>query len=830
MKIISLELKGYTRLALNNIEYLKFIPENKIQLILGTNGSGKSSLLQELTPLPASPTDYTKDGYKIIELLHNNIRYTLKSIFSSSGNKFHFIKEDEELNTGHTVTIYKELVKKHFNITPDVHELLTGLTKFHEMSTTDRRSWFTRISEADYTFAFSVYNNLREQLRDIQGSIKLSQSRLVQESSKLLKPEEEKVIREEIKNLTELLHLFLSYKTPIKYSENQLKEKLIEIDDFLMKSSKELLFNRGRFLNLENYQDVEQIDMNILDASIEIGVLENNISKLLQNIEHNENTLKLISETKLDSLSDLDKNLDSLILKVSNLNKSLRYNIKFNDNKQASLALITVYQNLVELFSSMESNSDYRYSKGKFEEANKKLTQIKLSINTFKTNRDDLIIKIKELDHLKTHDEVECPKCDHKWFLSYNQNIHEDLKTKLNQVANIITSLEEEQVKTEEYISNSINYFNQYKAYNDIKNNWSILRGMFEYLEAKNMVLEAPRAILNIVNSIQTDLDSQILIDTHNEEINNLLKLRENISNDQISNIDKLKISIEEDNKLVFTYNSKIINNKNFIRNLEEYKDTILKISTISSKLELAITARTDTLYEQLELARKIAINDYIQVVQYELSKREQLISKIDLQASIVKNLETQIVELNESLEVLKIAVKEISPNEGLIAKGLTGFINHFVSQVNSFIKKIWLYPMELVPMQADDEEGIDLDYKFAVKINNNKVIPDIKKASSGMKEVIDLAFVLVSMVYLKLEDSPIYLDEFAAKLDKSHRDAAFHVITNLITSANYSQIYMVSHYENSYGSLKNSDITVLCPSNIILPKDLVFNKVTKMS
>lgn len=830
MKIISLELKGYTRLALNNIEYLKFIPENKIQLILGTNGSGKSSLLQELTPLPASPTDYTKDGYKIIELLHNNIRYTLKSIFSSSGNKFHFIKEDEELNTGHTVTIYKELVKKHFNITPDVHELLTGLTKFHEMSTTDRRSWFTRISEADYTFAFSVYNNLREQLRDIQGSIKLSQSRLVQESSKLLKPEEEKVIREEIKNLTELLHLFLSYKTPIKYSENQLKEKLIEIDDFLMKSSKELLFNRGRFLNLENYQDVEQIDMNILDASIEIGVLENNISKLLQNIEHNENTLKLISETKLDSLSDLDKNLDSLILRVSNLNKSLRYNIKFNDNKQASLALTTIYQNLVELFSPMESNSEYRYSKGKFEEANQKLTQIKLSINTFKTNRDDLLIKIKELDHLKTHDEVECPKCDHKWFLSYNQNIHEDLKTKLNQVANIITSLEEEQVKTEEYISNSINYFNQYKAYNDIKNNWSILRGMFEYLEAKNMVLEAPRAILNIVNSIQTDLDSQILIDTHNEEINNLLKLRENISNDQISNIDKLKISIEEDNKLVFTYNSKIINNKNFIRNLEEYKDTILKISTISSKLELAITARTDTLYEQLELARKIAINDYIQVVQYELSKREQLISKIDLQASIVKNLETQIVELNESLEVLKIAVKEISPNEGLIAKGLTGFINHFVSQVNSFIKKIWLYPMELVPMQADDEEGIDLDYKFAVKINNNKVIPDIKKASSGMKEVIDLAFVLVSMVYLKLEDSPIYLDEFAAKLDKSHRDAAFHVITNLITSANYSQIYMVSHYENSYGSLKNSDITVLCPSNIILPKDLVFNKVTKMS
>lgn len=830
MKIISLELKGYKRLALNNIEYLKFTPENKIQLILGTNGSGKSSLLQELTPLPSSPTDFTKDGYKIITIVHNNITYTLKSIFSSSGNKFHFIKEDEELNTGHTVTIYKELVKKHFNITQDVHELLTGLTKFHEMSTTDRRSWFTRISEADYTFAFNVYNNLREQLRDIQGSIKLSQSRLVQESSKLLKPEEEKIIREEIKNLTELLHLFLSYKTPIKYTDSQLKDKLLQIDNFIMNSSKELLVERGKFLNLENFQDIDNINELILQSNIDIGVLENNISNLLQTIEHNENTLKLISETKLDSLTDLDKNLDSLLLKVSNLNKSLRYSIKFNDNKQASLALTTIYQNLVELFSSMESNSDYRYSKGKFEEANNKLNQIKLSINTFKTQRDDLLIKIKELDHLKTHDEVKCPKCEHKWFLSYNANTHEDLKNKISQVANLIISLEEEQIKTEEYITNSVNYFNQYKAYNDIKNNWAILRGMFEYLEAKNMVLEAPRSILNVVSSIQSDLDSQILIDMYNEEIKNLLKLRENISNDQISNIDKLKSSITEDNKSVFQYNNKVIENRNYIKNLEDYKNTISNIHAISGKLELALTARTDTLYEQLELARKIAINDYIQVVQYELSKREQLISKIDLQASIVKNLESQIIELNETLDVLKIAVKEISPTEGLIAKGLTGFINHFVSQVNSFIKKIWLYPMELIPIQADDEEGIDLDYKFAVKINNNNTIPDIKKASSGMKEVIDLAFVLVSMVYLKLEDSPIYLDEFAAKLDKSHRDAAFHVITNLITSANYSQIYMVSHYENSYGSLKNSDITVLCPSNIILPKDLVFNRVTKMT
>ena len=47
MKILKLILKNYNRLFLNNIKTLELAPSKKINLILGTNGSGKSSLIQE---------------------------------------------------------------------------------------------------------------------------------------------------------------------------------------------------------------------------------------------------------------------------------------------------------------------------------------------------------------------------------------------------------------------------------------------------------------------------------------------------------------------------------------------------------------------------------------------------------------------------------------------------------------------------------------------------------------------------------------------------------------------------------------------------------------
>jgi energy-coupling factor transporter ATP-binding protein EcfA2 len=134
MRYITLELKGYKRLSLNQIETIKLTPENKFHWILGTNGSGKSSLIREITPLAATPSNYHKGGYKKVHVEDKGVEYKLTSDFTGPKNLFSFIRVtngiEEELNPGHTSTVFNNLVLQVFGITKDIHEFSLGSKEF----------------------------------------------------------------------------------------------------------------------------------------------------------------------------------------------------------------------------------------------------------------------------------------------------------------------------------------------------------------------------------------------------------------------------------------------------------------------------------------------------------------------------------------------------------------------------------------------------------------------------------------------------------------------------------------------------------------------------
>ena len=827
MFIKSLELSGFKRFALTQIDYFKITPVTKIQLILGSNGSGKSSLMSELSPLPANINNFFKDGFKYIEIDHKKSIYKLRSSFIDGDNEFSFIKDDEELNPGLTVTTYKELVKKEFNITNDVHEIMTGANNFHEMSTNERRTWFTKLSDNSYDFAISYYLKLKEQLRDIQGAIKLNQSRLVQESNKLIKPEEEKELRIEIDKLRELVTKLLEVKT-IGFKDNvSLKKQITEYENKLIDLSKQVQYYRSQFLNIERFDSINTIELALIDYQSEVNSLQTLIADLCKQIEAEQKTVDSLQKANLDSFQDIDKNIDNLTFEISELSKKINLNIKFSDNQQAYSALITIYDNLVNLTSSIDENSDKRYSRTNYQQLLEQNKLLILDIAKLDNEQLKLINKRKELEYNKINGKIDCPKCMHTWYKGYVEKEYNDLIVTINYKAKSLEEMNIRLKQQEEAIERFKLYFDQYKLYNEITQSWSILMPLWTYLTNSEIIFNNPRQIATILNNLKLDLQIAIQIDNCNKKLEELIELKTKISKNQELDLNKLQIFIEELNTKLFNYNTKLQYSRNYISKLSLYRQVSIQVKNIQQEIENTINQRENTYEELLDTIKKEALNETIQVVQLELNKKEQSLSRIDIQKALVNNIENQLNELTEKVEVLKLIVKELSPNEGLIAKSLGGFINHFVFQINSFIKKIWLYPLELVPIVPDNSDSIDLDYKFAVKINNTIPIPDISKTSSAMKEVIDLAFRIVSMKFLGLQEAPIYLDEFAAKMDSAHRQSAFFVITNLLTTANFSQIFMISHYENSYGSLKNADITVLCPSNIVLPKDALFNTVT---
>lgn len=825
MLIQRLELFGYKRLLLSNIEHIVITPESKIQLILGTNGSGKSSILFEMSPTPASHFDFTKNGYKYIDILNNNSLYELKNIFSASGNKFHFIKDGEELNPGGTVTVYKELVKKEFNIDQDIHDLLIGSSKFHQMSVNDRKSWFTKISDNDFTYAIRFYNRLKEQMRDIQGAIKLNQSKLVLESDKLLSKEEEEEHLKDIENLSEFIKYLLDLKDSNFVTRESVEKELVNIDNKLTTLTSTINNTLIKFNNEEKFISIEDIDLKVIDTKSNIQTLDNKLLNIRNTLDKEQKTIELLQRSNIDSFDNLDKTIEQHKLEITKLEKMLKFDIIFEDNKASYNALMSVLPNVVDIFNNLEINKDKKYSPINYNlllEKSKALIKYNQDLDT---SLMKLLSSKKELEYHKDHNELECPKCTHKWYKDYSDNKYKEVLKQIELVNEVIDKNSKEIVLTNEEIDRSKHYLELYRAYINITRAWTNLNPLWDHLMSSNAIFESPTKVVTILEDIKVDLDIKLNIDNISTKLKESEEFKLLVSKNQELDINKLNTNIELLNKDLYETNKSIQDSKVYLNKLNFYKECVYNIKEYKTEITNLLTNRVNKLNTLNNVIKKVALNETIQKIQIELSKKERIISHISIQKAIVDNLNNQNTDLNSKLEVLKIMIKELSPTEGLIAKGLVGFINHFIRQMNSFIKQVWSYPLEILPISPNENDDIDLDYKFTVRIDENNVIPDVSKGSSAIKEIIDLAFKVISMNYLNIKDHPLYLDELGASFDKAHRESVAYLINNLILSNNYSQVFIISHYSETYGSFKNTDISVLCENNISLPKNTPFNK-----
>ena len=175
MIIEEIILVGYTRFNTDEIKTFRWKPQSSLSLVLGGNGSGKSSLLNELNPMPANRHDYEPGGSKTFICTLNDVRYILNSNFER-GQKHSFVRitdgVKEELNSSATVTIQKELVESILRYDNKLHSLLTGQIIFTDLSPTQRKELLMSISPLDLSYVNGVFDKTRIALRDDQGALK----------------------------------------------------------------------------------------------------------------------------------------------------------------------------------------------------------------------------------------------------------------------------------------------------------------------------------------------------------------------------------------------------------------------------------------------------------------------------------------------------------------------------------------------------------------------------------------------------------------------------------------------------------------------------------
>ena len=191
MKITYLKLKNFVNLitGLNareiEIDFSK--AKNKIILITGPNGSGKTSILSCLHPFAYNGNldirnetplvEVGKDGYKEIHIKDGLNEYVIKHYYTHSKEthtvKSYIFKDGEDLNPNGNVKSFKEVIKEELDIEPDylkLSRLGSNVTNFIDLKTSERKSFMGKILD-EVEIYLKYYKKITEKIREIKSII-----------------------------------------------------------------------------------------------------------------------------------------------------------------------------------------------------------------------------------------------------------------------------------------------------------------------------------------------------------------------------------------------------------------------------------------------------------------------------------------------------------------------------------------------------------------------------------------------------------------------------------------------------------------------------------
>lgn len=806
MKIDHIKLEGFNRFPLLDTNILEEEFTDRPVMISGINGAGKSSLVNELTPLPSNRKDFSRKGYKEITITHNSHTYTLINDFRETP-VFSFLKDGEELNQANLVTTQKELVRQVFGITPVIHDILTGRENFTDMSLLARKKLFNTITNLNIDEVLKGYRSLKEEhktqsllLKTQYQTYKLEESKLLDEKELLSKKEERNLHKSAIDKLLQFREELQTYRN------NSLTSSVLE--DLLKLSTKITTFTKSNLVTLTAYpnkdlpkcKETKQLQLSLLKVALD------NLYKQLEN-----------RNTELGSLANINlgSRVEALDL-ISKLKHSINSRLDSFTFIEPSTVNQDTYQSAYRLESSLIEVVGAIPSNPKLE-GKRNYTR-----DVYDQRLNDKVKLIEDIQHLNAHElsirssieregkvegKVECPSCGHLWplkeALEEASNYREQLKlidenrytltTKLSSVTKELEKIQE--------------YFSLYQNYANLRKSTLDQLGLFwNYVDQEELIFTEPTKIEITLNSLVRELSLyHEVIELRKQlkqEEENLCKI-DLLTNANVStvklDIQRLEVTIEE--KL-----EEKIELEQELTTIEKVESSYLVLTEMEVKLkELGKSAKE---YNLSILAKNLIeeVDDKIREHRVLLVDLETTLSQVDSIKTVLTTYQAQIDETTSNLKVLSILLEELCPKTGLIAKSISSFLNTIIYNVNATIAKIWSYKMVLVPI---DVEADTLSYRFKVLIEDKLEVDDISKVSKGQAEGINLSFKLVMYKLLKLEGYPLYLDELASHMDETHSNNMVHLVQNLTTSERFSQTFLITHKEN-FSFLRNLQVVEL--------------------
>lgn len=187
MKITYLKAENFAGIeigtGMNVIEIDFSKNKNPMILLLGENGSGKTSLMSILHPLRGtndnrSPILEDKKGYKEVHIVEGTDKYIVRHMYKP--NKSFIEKNGKELNENGNITSFNQIIKEELGVDEDyfkVGRLGNNVTNFINLKSSDRKKFIGNFlpNIDDYLKLFDIaktkYSIMNKELKNIAGQL-----------------------------------------------------------------------------------------------------------------------------------------------------------------------------------------------------------------------------------------------------------------------------------------------------------------------------------------------------------------------------------------------------------------------------------------------------------------------------------------------------------------------------------------------------------------------------------------------------------------------------------------------------------------------------------
>lgn len=837
MKILKLLLKNFAAVsnAMNasELEIDLSTMENKVCLIIGPNGSGKTTILSYLQPFADvgnldirngnSLILKDKEGYKELVIEKEGTIYTIKHFYTPQKEKNHSVKSylmknDVELNVNGNVTSFKELIKEELQIEPDYLKLIrigSNVTSLIGLTTTERKNFMSKLMDEIGVF-LDHYKSVNTKLRQLDEMI----SHTIDKMTKLGITDKDTVsdeIEKEKGNLEkeEAIYIDLTNRKSI------CAETMANLEKEDNYSSKEYYARQRKFDKMkeifEKKDTLESMESSFYEEKIR------NAEKRLVEIDTNRKNYVLFIQSHLTQLNQLEEQ-EHLIVVQMEKDKNTGSEIKLREENLKKMRLkMREIEDIIGDFTSPYSKEEfekfYLYLKNTQNllnhvyEFGKKPIQKVVDLMAKKKNVIDYINKhLIDLDD-KKNDQTAL-------FLTTIMN-----RIKLGQ--DVVINCKEEcaakeiffQLKTMLENSEVEEKSENADFYRDMELTYKSLKEIFPSFEPyANVITHLPEEVkkqfqlssvreqikslspiydekeMNHLYMMVSEYDNYMSLAAQyeNEEKTKLQFVKMVQGNDMEEQLDIVKTQIEEGKSSIRNYRKEIQEmeeeEKDLERELErdkEIKETLEEYEEFEKAFLLY--EKNYESYQSAENTMKELTARIIEEKAFTERMKKDLQQKISNYDQYI-GLEKDLKKMNKAYDDMTFIKEALSSKEGMPLYFISNYLNHTEEITN-----------ELLDIAYDGTIFIDkfqiTPTEFAIPFfNRGKRLEDVKYASQGELSFLSVAlsFALSSQALSRY--NIMLLDEVDGPLDKENREKFIRVLENQIDRINSEQSFLITH------------------------------------